>query len=493
LTVAALRDPFPGADRELPHDHAAEAAVLGAAMADVRACETVLRDLRAADLHLPGHAEIMAAIVALADRKEAVDIVTVAAELRARARMHALQGGEMYLSELAGAVTIASLAHVQAHIERVRTTAGLRRAICTMVEHTARAYSAVDLSVVTDAANRLRDLQGSTQRQLPELAHVDVIDAYAQPLPIAVPTGFPRVDEKIGGGQMGVVLLCGSTGSGKSSCAIQVAVSTACTRPVAYFSTELPVRQIYARIGAHLWGGGWLRILQGDAMMGRSLSQAMRPLRLRVAEIRTVDNLLRALDEVARAEREPPYVVIDYLQNFGRGAVDEDRRHVISAASDAITSWTRATGGTALVVSSVSRAMYQSDDKLSPDDFLAAAKESGDLEYDSSTVLFLAVPKPPLGGVSEGRLVISKARFGGVGTVGMRFDGPSGRFSELAEADLSDDEREALTAIQAGAKTQDDIAQAVGCRKEAVGPILDHLAQVGLIAARKRRGKRGTR
>ena len=325
---------------------------------------------------------------------------------------------------------------------------------------------------------------------LPAFAHHDVIETFAQPLPEPVPTGYPRVDAMIGDGLRGVVLLCGSAGAGKSASAIQIGITNSRTRSVLYCSTELPKRQIYARVGAHLFSDSWLRILKSDSAMGRSLSVAMRALHLRVMEVRTVDDLLRAVDAVAQSEGAPPFLIVDYLQNFGRASVDEDRRHVISSASDAITTWTRSTGGTALVVSSVSRSMYQTDDRLSPDDFLAAAKESGDLEYDASTVLFLAVPKPALGCASDGRLVVAKARFGGVGAVGMRFDGPTGKFTELAEADLTDDEHAVLDAVKAGAKTQDDIARAVGCRKDAIGPILDRLAQVGLIGARAKRKRR---
>jgi replicative DNA helicase len=434
----------------------------------------------------------LASIVALAERDAAVDLVTVAAELKGRGMLHSLPEGEQYLHKLAHAVTGSTLANVDQYLEDVRRHAKQRQAIQTAVEIQARAYRApTNLEFLDDGiADLTRIRSAAAVVTLPALAHDDVIETYARPLPEPVPTGFPRVDAMIGEGGRDVVLVCGSTGAGKSAYATQIAITNARTRSVLYCTTELPRRQLYARVGAHLFSDSWLRILKSDAMMGRSLAVAMRGLHLRVVEVRTVDDLLRAVDAVAQSEGAPPFLIVDYLQNFGRATVNEDRRHVISAASDAITTWTRSTGGCALVVSSVSRSMYQTDDRLSPDDFLAAAKESGDLEYDASTVLFLAVPKPAFGCASDGRLIVAKARFGGVGAVGMRFDGPTGKFTELAEADLTGDERAVLDAVRAGAKTQEDIARAVGCRKDAIGLVQDRLAQVGLIGARSKRRRR---
>jgi phage/plasmid primase-like uncharacterized protein/KaiC/GvpD/RAD55 family RecA-like ATPase len=339
-----------------------------------------------------------------------------------------------------------------------------------------------DLMFLRSLSEVKTQIEQAIAASVPPLAADRVIEVFARPVQPAIPTGFETADEAMGGGCRGVTLVCGSTGVGKSNWAIQVAVRAARDRSVVLFETELPERQAFARVGAQVLNmGGWRKLYEGGATTGRAIAEALRSLRLRIVELRTVEELSDSLQRVTEYDGAPPFAVIDYLQSFGRSSADDDRRQTVSRASDLITSWTRVTGGSALVVSSVSRAMYQTDDKLAPEEFLAAAKESGDLEFDASTVLFLAVPRPPMGGRSEGRLVIAKSRFGACGVVGVSFDGPTGRFAEVAGGGLTDRERAVLTAIEGGASGQGAIAKAAGIRKADVGHIIRALRSRGLM------------
>ncbi len=325
---------------------------------------------------------------------------------------------------------------------------------------------------------------------VPPLASTVAIALWSKPLPSPILTPFSPLNDLLGGGLRGVNILAGPTGRGKSGLALHLARVAARLLPVCYFSTELSDRQALARIAAQELGRPWRPLYEGTTPTGQVVAHALDPLNLRVVVIRSVTELLDALRAIEQFERQAPFVVLDYLQGLARNP-DEDRRLAVGAVSDGITTWSRTTGGVVLAVSSIARASYFNTDTKGAADFVNAAKESGDIEFDASSVLFLDVAAPPLGGKSEGRLHVSKSRFGTVGTVGVIFDGPTGTFEEDAAGGLSIDQRAVLDAVNEGAKTQDEIAKAAGVRKAKVGPALRALQDRGLIGSRPRQDEEG--
>lgn len=75
-----------------PHDLDAERAVLGGILLDNSAMATVESTVTAADFYHPAHGVIYEAIQAISARREPVDIVTLAAETRARERLNTVGG-----------------------------------------------------------------------------------------------------------------------------------------------------------------------------------------------------------------------------------------------------------------------------------------------------------------------------------------------------------------------------------------------------------------
>src|SRR5690349_12045077 len=71
-----------------PHDLEAERAVLGGVLLDNTAIATVEALTTAGDFYHPAHAVIFESIQSLSVRREPVDVVTLAAELRARDRLN---------------------------------------------------------------------------------------------------------------------------------------------------------------------------------------------------------------------------------------------------------------------------------------------------------------------------------------------------------------------------------------------------------------------
>lgn len=115
-------------DRTFPHDLDAEAAYLGGLFfaPSVRAARTVHRLVLAADLYKPAHATIWHAAGRLLERGEAVDPITVTAELRATNDL-TRAGGAPYVSHLAQVAMTAG--NAEAYAELIREHAQRRALI----------------------------------------------------------------------------------------------------------------------------------------------------------------------------------------------------------------------------------------------------------------------------------------------------------------------------------------------------------------------------
>lgn len=103
--------------RALPNDIDAEKAALGAALISPNAANAVFTHLSADHFYRPAHRLIFQAIVDLYRNGQAVDVVSVRAEL-AKAKKLAEAGGDLYVSDLAAFVPTA--ANVGFYINRIR-------------------------------------------------------------------------------------------------------------------------------------------------------------------------------------------------------------------------------------------------------------------------------------------------------------------------------------------------------------------------------------
>src|SRR3954452_24478505 len=95
------------AARTPPHNLEAEKSVLGSVFIKPAAFDEVATNLATDDFFLPAHREIFEAMVALDKRRQPLDILAVADELKTHGMLARLDGGQSYLNELANAVPTA--------------------------------------------------------------------------------------------------------------------------------------------------------------------------------------------------------------------------------------------------------------------------------------------------------------------------------------------------------------------------------------------------
>jgi replicative DNA helicase len=120
-------------------------------------------------------------------------------------------------------------------------------------------------------------------------------------------TGFPTLDEKLGGMEAGhVILIGGETSNGKSALATNIAVNVAKQQPVLFITLEMLAKEIGSRI-MHINNG---KVDDLDMMFQ--------------SEHRLTYKDLKPLLERAKEMGEIKLVVLDYLQYLGRGMKPEE-------------------------------------------------------------------------------------------------------------------------------------------------------------------------
>lgn len=412
-------------------DPEAERAVLGGILLDNTALTVVTPVLKPADFALPAHAVIYDAMRALAERQLPVDVVTLAAELRAHDRLNTI-GGAQFLGELTDALPTA--AHIMAHAQIVRDLARTRRAIdaCHVAVHRLRtgapigaAHAALGTAFADD------DPAGPAARvsgDIEDLFATTYARREGRERPLLTP--WPQVDNLLGGGWWpGMYVLVGGTGMGKTQWAVQVSVGAAKVGArVLYLALELSRRDLAARVVGAVSGVPWSGLLRGtlseeDLVRAQQASRMVDGLPLHTECGPPYGYGAEAMASRAWALR-PTLVVLDYLQ-LCSGRSGEDLRIGIARAAYTARALARDLGAVVLVLSSTARENYGrlewSEDR-DPSDLVGTGKESGEVEYAADGVLVLARQKDAAKS-RERVLVVAKNRHGPLGSVDLRWNG----------------------------------------------------------------------
>ena len=337
-------------------DLPAERAVLGAILLDGGGERAVLAKVAAIlkrdDFWDPRHSVIYEAFTRIAARREPIDVLTTAAELRAMERLNTV-GGAQYLGELTD--EIPTVAHCESHARLIAEHAIARR-----VEAEAHALVAASQNHGTSTG----DLVAVAQRAL-DAASARVSGALVSTTGDAVeeemarlcadvdvtvrPTGIEALDQALCGGMRegDLVVPGGRPSSGKSALGFQIAWSLAAQGwPVVVVSLEMPRISVIQRIVAQRIGAD-LGVIRARAFRSQQEInaycaglEAARALPLRIidkgdltpSELRAV-----CLAERARAPGgKLGAVIFDYLQKGKPDHEQESREQEIASISRAL-------------------------------------------------------------------------------------------------------------------------------------------------------------
>ncbi|WP_035395445.1 replicative DNA helicase [Exiguobacterium sp. OS-77] len=431
-----------------PQSIEAEQAVLGAIMIDADRLISASERLLPQDFYRASHQRIFEAMLVLSDRGEAIDLVTVTAELSTLGILDEI-GGLPYLAELAEGVPTA--ANINYYVNVVDQKSTLRRLIRTAGEIVTDGYERQnEVDVLLNEAERkiLEVSQGKGSASFIPISDV-LTSAYATIDKLhkqsgettGIPTGFQDLDKMTAGFQRNDLIIVAARPSvGKTAFALNISqnVATRADENVAIFSLEMGAEQLVMRM---LCAEGnvdaqRLRTGQLEEEDWGKLSLAMS--NLSQAGIYIDDtpgirvNDIRAKCRRLKQEHGLGMIMIDYLQLIqGNGRSSDNRQQEVSEISRSLKSLARELEVPVIALSQLSRGVESRQDKRP---MMSDIRESGAIEQDADIVAFLYRDdyyNKETEDANTIEIIIAKQRNGPTGTVKLAFRKEFNKFVDL--------------------------------------------------------------
>jgi replicative DNA helicase len=440
-------------ERTLPHNLDAEKSVLGAILIHNEAFNHAAELIDSHDFFRDAHRRIFDKMVALSERGDAIDFITLKEELTRAGELDEV-GGPSYIAALADGVPRSANVEYYARIVKEKST--LRSLIHSANKILTEAYEAEqEPDLLLDEAERaifaiaedriragfvpLRDLVQTS------FATIEKLQQH-KGLVTGVPTGFVDLDEMTSGLQPSdLILVAARPSMGKTSFVLNIAqhVGTSTDMTVGFFSLEMSKEQLFmrmltseARIDAHRFRSGYL----SEKDYGR-LSHALGTLaeaRVYIDDTASIGVLeMRAKARRLKAEHGLHLLIIDYIQLMtGRGRF-ESRQQELATISRSLKGLAKELNVPIVALSQLSRAPETRSNHRPQ---LSDLRESGALEQDADVVMFIfreeqyrddeGQIKEETQGVAE--IIVGKQRNGPTGDVKLAFVKEHTRFENLA-------------------------------------------------------------
>src|SRR6188472_2701678 len=439
------------AERTLPHNLEAERSVLGAILVHNDAFNLAAQVIDSQDFYRDAHRRIFDRMVALNERHDAIDFVTLKEEL-ARAGELDEVGGPAYVASLADGVPRAT--NVEYYARIVKEKATLRNLIYAASKIVTNAYEAdqesdlildeAESAIFAVADDRLKS-GFIAMRDLVKDSFPKIEKLFEQKrLITGVPTGFVDLDEMTRGLQGGdLVIVAARPSMGKTSLVLNIAqyVAALGDQVVGFFSLEMSKESLFLRLLTSEAQIDGHRLMSG-AIGGNDyhrISHALEKLNAMKLFIDDTANIgvleMRAKSRRLQAEHGLNLLVVDYIQLMsGRGRF-ENRTLELASISRSMKGLAKELNVPIVVLSQLSRAPESRSDHRPQ---LSDLRESGALEQDADVVVFIyrddvynKDPNSPDAGTAE--LILAKQRNGPTGIVRLAFLREQTRFANLAQ------------------------------------------------------------
>jgi replicative DNA helicase len=441
------------AERTLPHNLEAERSVLGAILVHNDAFNLAAQVIDAADFYRDAHRRIFDRMVALNERHQAIDFVTLKEELARGGDLDEV-GGPAYVASLADGVPRAT--NVEYYARIVKEKATLRNLIYAANKILSNAYEAdqesdlildeAESAIFSVADDRLKagfvPMRDLVKESFPK---IELLFEQKR-LITGVPTGFVDLDAMTRGFQKGdLVIIAARPSMGKTSLVLNIAQYVALQPDqgaVGVFSLEMSKESLFlrlltseAQIDSHRLMSG--AIGQKDYSRISHALETLSAMKLHIDDTANIGVLeMRAKARRLQADQHGlSLLVVDYIQLMsGRGRF-ENRTLELASISRSLKGLAKELSVPVVVLSQLSRAPEARSDHRPQ---LSDLRESGALEQDADVVLMIyredaynRDPNHPDAGTAE--LIVAKQRNGPTGVVRLAFLREQTRFANLAQ------------------------------------------------------------
>ena len=445
-------------DKIPPQDIEAEQAVLGAIFLDSDTLIDAMEIVIPRSFYRRSHQIIFQSMIQLSNRGEAIDLVTLKAEIE---KSNALEdiGGISYLSELSQSTP--SSASVSYYAKIVDDKSLLRQLIQTANQIVVKSFEqGEEVQAIVDEAERsileVSEKRNSTGFQsIADVLNqsIETIDRLAQNNEeiTGLPTGYQALDKMTAGLQKEeLIILAARPAVGKTAFALNIAqnVGTKTDKTVAIFSLEMGAESLVNRMlcaegsieASHLRTGQlneeeWRNLIVAMGSLSRASIYIDDTPGIKISEIRA------RCRKLAQETGNLGLILIDYLQLI-EGTGRENRQQEVSEISRQLKTLAKELKVPVIALSQLSRGVEQRQDKRP---VLSDIRESGSIEQDADIVAFLyrddyyqregdeEEEEQSNNNVIE--VIIEKNRSGARGTVELLFIKEYNKFSSLSPRD----------------------------------------------------------
>ena len=446
------------AEQLLPHSIEAEEAVIGSILIDGDCITRLAPILKGTDFYRDRNRLCYEAAVALANRNQAVDQVTLAGELD-RAESLDLVGGMAYLSHLVS-ITPTSV-HAEDYAETVSRTAALRAIIAAGQRITMIGYQdTADLDAAIRQAEDVLYSVRDQQRTADFVSLREVLDRYLQdqaadldPLSAATPvmTGFGDLDSLLGGIQRSDMLILGARPSvGKSTLGLNMVLNAAKGgRTCAVYSLEMTADQLALRalaaetgIDSHRLRLGLYTTAEEDRIMQAAGMLSDLPVHI---DDTPYQGMAEIRGKARRLELQHglDLVMVDYLQ-LVQGQQRGHQANRVQEITEISRSLKVLAGELDVAVIACSQLNRMVENRPNNRPRLSDLRDSGSIEQDADVVMFIHredmyVTEEEWGQTHPGQpyprgmaeLIVAKHRKGPTGSVMLQFRDNQVRFDPV--------------------------------------------------------------
>ena len=435
-------------DKLPPQALEVEKTLLGSLLIDREAINKVADLLRPEDFYQRSHQIIYQAVMTLFDKREPIDLLSLANKLEEMGYLDDI-GGMAYLTSLAGSV--GTSAHILSYAKIVQRKKMLRDLMSA-------AHHIMGISANEDAD--VEDLLDEAEKKLCTVSQKSITKNFLHlggTLDNAMDrilnqgdgklrglkTYFNGLDDKLGGLQKSdLIVLAARPSVGKTAFAINLALNVAKDNvPVGIFSMEMSLDQIVDRLIAAQSGVSLWKMRTGK--LGEELQETTRACEeLKNLPIFIDDspspNILQMRAMARRLQSEHGslgLLVVDYLQLMSSRRNYDSPVQQVTEISRGLKGLAKELNIPIIAISQLSRAVEQRDGHRPK---LSDLRDSGSIEQDADLVMFIHRDdkikdrdKLNPDQINTAQLIIAKHRNGPTGEIDFKINPDSLRFFEL--------------------------------------------------------------
>lgn len=430
-----------------------EEAALGAMLIESDAIDRVLDIISIKSFYKAQHNDIFEAMLALHQKNQPIDLLTVTEELRNRDKLDEV-GGSYYVASLANRVGTA--AHIDYHARIIQQKYIQRELIRASSEIQNRAYDQsedvenllnfAESQIFNISESKIKKESMQISQLIPTMmANIEEASKREDKL-LGIPSGFSELDRLTAGWQPSdLIIIAARPSMGKTAFVLSMArnIAVSHNHPVAIFSLEMANLQLVTRlvsIETELPGDklktGNLKQYEWAQLETKIKALMDAPLFIDDSPAISVFELKAKCRRLVQ-HRKVKAIIIDYLQLMTAGVdMKGNREQEVSTISRSLKAIAKELNVPIIALSQLNRSVeVRSGDKRP---HLSDLRESGAIEQDADMVIFIHRPEyykitqdqegNSMVGMAE--IIVAKHRNGPTDSVMLRFKSEYAKFAD---------------------------------------------------------------